>query len=295
MGDHSIPRMLLIVATFFMFVATLIINMLGGFLTDTVETDLFVSSTGNISDKYYTEITPAGWTFTIWGAIYIYQLIFMVYALTTLCTKTENGYMYMQGLICPSVYVFYIINLGCNIAWLIVFDREMLEAALGFLAGVTFTLYVCIGITMYGIAKHGKKLLEMGHRAQVVAAIAIVLNGLATYAAWVSIATLLNVNIVFAYVLDIQLHIASSICLGALALDIVVYGLIDLVLFERHFRYVYTPYLVLAVALSGSLWENWDMANSNTVFSVAVACMAAILFCVKFVMSIVRSRTDPIL
>ena len=44
--------------------------------------------------------------------------------------------------------------------------------------------------------------------------IAIVLNGLATYAAWCSIATLLNVNIVLAYIVEIELHIASSIALG---------------------------------------------------------------------------------
>ena len=158
--------------------------------------------------------------------------------------------------------------------------------------------------------------------------IAIILNGLATYAAWCSIATLLNVNIVLAYIVDIELHIASSIALGehaffilndfkycklshqsslslfivlyfllvsgALALDILVYAVVDLVLFEKHFRYVYTPYIVLAVALTGSLEKNWDSANSNTIFTVAICCMAAILFCVKFVMSIVRSRSHPV-
>jgi len=293
-GDHSVPRMILIILTCLVLIATLIMNMLSGFL-DSVDIGLFVSSTTNVSDKYYTQITPAGWTFSIWGAIYIYQLIFMIYALSTICTNTENGYVYTQNFIHPAVYLIYILNLGCNITWLFMFDREYLELSLGFLAGITFTLYLCIGITMHGIATYGKKMMDIGHRGQVVAAIAIVLNGLATYATWCSIATLLNLNIVLAYVLDIQLHIASAIALGALALDIVVYALIDLVLFERHFRYVYTPYVVLAVALTGSLDKNWDSANSNTIFTLAIACMAAILFCVKFVMSIIRSRTHPIL
>ena len=32
-------------------------------------------NTGNISDKYYLEITPAGWAFSIWGIIHAYQVI----------------------------------------------------------------------------------------------------------------------------------------------------------------------------------------------------------------------------
>ena len=36
---------------------------------------IFHSNTGNISDKYYLEITPAGWAFSIWGIIYAYQVI----------------------------------------------------------------------------------------------------------------------------------------------------------------------------------------------------------------------------
>ena len=35
--------------------------------------DLFKSKTGDVSDKYPTDITPAGWTFTIWIVIFIWQ------------------------------------------------------------------------------------------------------------------------------------------------------------------------------------------------------------------------------
>ncbi len=37
-------------------------------------TELFPKSTGNISDTFYTDITPAGWTFSIWGFIYTWQV-----------------------------------------------------------------------------------------------------------------------------------------------------------------------------------------------------------------------------
>jgi hypothetical protein len=35
---------------------------------------LFPKSIGEISNVYFTEITPAGWTFSIWGLIYAWQV-----------------------------------------------------------------------------------------------------------------------------------------------------------------------------------------------------------------------------
>lgn len=296
MAGHSCWRMFLILFTALVFLATLVINAFSTeFIKELYDPGLFLSDTGNISDEYTTEITPADFVFAIWGAIYIYQLIFIIYCLTTLCQKTNDSYLYIKpALICPSAYIFYILNLGTNIAWLFTFDREWMIESLGVLAGCVFTLYCTIGIIMHGISSNMAELIRQDKRGQIVACIAIALNGLAMYATWVSIACLINVNIVLHYDFDVDLHIASSIALSALALDILVYALIDLVLFERHFRYVYTPYLVLALALVGSIWANWDVTNSNSVFTVAIAAMSAILFMVKFIMSIIRSRTDPI-
>ena len=219
----------------------------------------------------------------------------MIYALTTLCGKSNGGYLYYSPpYISPLLYVFYILNLGCNITWLFVWDREYLEMSLGFLGGCTFTLYLCIGITMHSLNKHAPQLISQCKRQHIICVIAFILNGLGLYAAWVSIATLINMNIVLQYVLDFDGHIASSIALGALALDVVVYACIDLVMFERHFRYVYTPWIVLHVALAGSVYKNWDDTNANSIFTAALLCCGAFLFVVKIIMSIVRSRIDPL-
>ncbi len=58
----------------------------------------FRNNTGGISDKYNTEITPSGWTFSIWGVIYTWLSLMHVYILTTTCRRYElselesNGY-----------------------------------------------------------------------------------------------------------------------------------------------------------------------------------------------------------
>ena len=40
--------------------------------------DVFTSTTGDLSDKYQLSFTPAGFTFSIWGVIYLWLAATMV-------------------------------------------------------------------------------------------------------------------------------------------------------------------------------------------------------------------------
>ena len=257
-------------------------------------TGLFLSSTGNVSDKYDMEITPAGWTFSIWGAIYIAQTVFMLYSLIILCLKTPDGSPVYNNpaFLSPIMYIFYAINLAGNVAWLFVWDREYLTVALGLLLLVTFALYVCIGITMFTLNKHADEMVKGGMKTHITCTIVIVLNGLGLYAAWVSIASLINIVVVLHYTLEIVSQtVASTIFLGCLAFDAVVYACLDLVMFERHFRYVFTPYIVLHMALAGILYKNWDLSGNpeKTVFEIALICCGTFLVILKVINAVARS------
>lgn len=48
---------------------------------------LFRTTPGNISAKYSTDFTPAGWTFLIWNVIYTWQLAWLLYALSGICRR----------------------------------------------------------------------------------------------------------------------------------------------------------------------------------------------------------------
>jgi hypothetical protein len=50
-----------------------------------------VSSPGDQSDKYYLEVTPAGWTFSIWGFIYAWQAAWVLYSIINIFRKTPEG------------------------------------------------------------------------------------------------------------------------------------------------------------------------------------------------------------
>lgn len=86
---------------------------------------IFNQRTGSVSDENFTEFTPAGWTFSIWGIIYFWQAAWLLYAISRIFRRTTAGYLYLvPDTLHYFVFVFYIINLILNIVWLIVWDRK---------------------------------------------------------------------------------------------------------------------------------------------------------------------------
>ena len=73
-------------------------------------------SAGEVSALYPTYFTPAGYTFTIWGVIYIFNILLVVYALV-------NGFKEQEGFPSQTLLLLYFIACLINTA--------------GFLPGIT--------------------------------------------------------------------------------------------------------------------------------------------------------------
>jgi len=294
MGCRNALQITLVLGNFVMFLVACVFNTLSA-LAESFDSGVFVSTTKNSSDTFLLEITPAGWTFSIWGFIYTFQAIWLLYSLSTLCIKTQEGHLYNEpALLPPALFIFYSLNLCCNISWLILFDRQYIDASLGVSAGMALTAYICIGVTMHSVSKHAWELISQGMGHHLYLTIAFVINGIATYAAWVTIATLLNLAMVLIYTVGLDNQIGSSIALGVLAFVLVFYVWLDMAVFERNFRYLYTPYMVLVFALAGSMDKNWDTTNPNTIFTVALEVCGGVLLMIKIIASIVQSCKHPL-
>ena len=106
-----------------------------------------MNTTGGISDLYSLEITPAGWTLIIWGFIYAYQTIFILYVLFSICRRNKDGYVFKNPVtITPFMLLLYILNLSLNITWLFLFDREQMIAAVIVIAFLPATLWIMLFI-----------------------------------------------------------------------------------------------------------------------------------------------------
>merc|ERR1719272_1299608 len=62
--------------------------LLNTVVTYTSLTGIFGATNTELSNKYQTLITPAGWAFAIWGPIFIWELVFTV---AQMCPRFRNS------------------------------------------------------------------------------------------------------------------------------------------------------------------------------------------------------------
>ena len=119
-------------------------------------------------------------------------------------------------------------------------------------------------------------------------------NAWGMYGAWVTIATLLNLGIVMSYVGSVPQHVSSTVCLSILAIEAMTYFILDNFVFDPHLRYMITPYIVLHVALIGSMSKNWNPVNSNSILTLMLLIFGATLTCVKVILMVWRHKHKPV-
>lgn len=285
-----------IVMAFIIMCAMFVFNALS-----TVSTKpLYLNNTGQISDLWDLNITPAGQTFTIWAVIYIWQVLFIAYGFSTICREGLEGYLYYSPNIMPvSIYIIYMINNGLNIAWLFLWDRtvvsrDYLIASLVVLALVPFTLYLCIGISCYAVDKYYPLLRKNGLAKEAWMIRFMVQNAFAFYATWTTIATLLNLASCLAYRADMDMNTASLVSLGILAFEIVFWFILDIFFLDRYVRFLFAPYCVVVWALSGSVARNWVPGDRNAIFTVTLLAVGGAALIVKIVVMIWRAVAHPL-
>ena len=146
------------------FILTLVVNTLGGLgiINDMSQSD--------VSDKYFTLITPAGFTFSIWSVIY--GLI--AASLVVLYLRRETSY-YQRAL--DKITPLFILTSVLNIAWIVLFSYELVELSTLFIFAYTIVLaLIC------------KQLLAINDRKHFLLPLTFGLN-----TGWLMIATVVNV------------------------------------------------------------------------------------------------------
>ena len=229
------------------------------------------ATTGGASGKFYIEITPASWAFSIWGLIYAWQAAWIIYSLTFLCRKST------PELISPVLLLMYAFSSFANIGWLIVWSRELIQAASILLFAIAFFLYgtmaisyATVNIVSRAVSKRDFILIQV-----------LVSNGLALYATWCTIASLLNLTMALTYVHGVSQDIASTISLVILAVEVIVWFSLENTILDKFVRYTLTIYPVVIWALSASINKNWDPAKRNSIISVILLAMACTLLVVR--------------
>lgn len=94
-------------------------------------------SQGDISDEYTTLISPAPFTFSIWGVIYSLLLITLVYLFVK---RKDPRISKLILLISP----LFIVSSLCNMGWIVAFSYEQLGISTLLIFGMLFSLLIIV-------------------------------------------------------------------------------------------------------------------------------------------------------
>lgn len=229
----------------------------------------------NVSNEFMTGVTPARWTFGIWGVIYFWMAVWIIYCHAAIFIKWDGDYLYKNDVFAPGIFfVLYIINLILNFTWLILFDRKLIVASFFVLLALAVTAIACLSIAMYAFKRGMQNIAQAEFALHFWLLQFLMFNGIACYATWLTIATTLNLNIALTYFWNFNGDTVILIILlfiGAVIISA------DMIIFEKHTRYIVTPYVVLVVALYGIVDKHVDIADLSRIGIFMIVVLA--LFC----------------
>ncbi|KAM9845271.1 uncharacterized protein ACBR49_012010 [Aulostomus maculatus] len=284
MKDNSLLRIFVILLCALVFIAVLVINGLAG-----AGRGPFLSNTGNVSARYETDITPAGWTFSIWAVIYIWLSLLVLY----ITFYVFRG-SWAQCLLPYGFYFCWLANLVMNMIWLLLWDREMMLAAAVVLVMIVITnistlFFCCFATYHYGFW------LQTYYPKDLFCLRWLVQNGLALYTTWTAIASLINFCLVL-HLWGVERSIAATACLCILFAELVGWFILEQWALDRYVRNILTVYPVVIVALLGNVLKHFnpDDPRPNTIFMVILLVLACVLLVVRLCYVIWRNKWRPL-
>lgn len=212
----------------------------------------FPNTVSDISRSFELEMTPAKKTFAIWGIIFLLQLSWMIYCVSTIFRTDPSA-----KILTNRFFIGFIVNIVLVTSWLFTWARK--EGVVSFLILLVsqICLVVTIGFAMEDLAEFLDKneKFQDGSNQDVWIQRWLVQNALLFYATWTTVATLINFAIVLSYYMGLTTKKASIISLTILG------GLASAWFFYENFtdfKYPicsFTPYIVLMIASAG-IWVN---------------------------------------
>ncbi|MDY6893129.1 MAG: hypothetical protein SVO26_05375 [Chloroflexota bacterium] len=134
-------------------------------------------TTGELSDQYPNLFVPAGFTFSIWGVIYILLAVFVTYGVIVALRKDTQRSSFIGN-----IGILFFISCLANIGWIIAWHYELVPLSLVLmllLLGCLIALYLRLTIGKPGSTNTEKYLVHLPF---------------SVYLGWITIATIANVT-----------------------------------------------------------------------------------------------------
>ena len=234
-------------------ILALIFALVANFLTGAQILDL--PAIGEISDKYATYLTPAGYAFSIWSLIYLLLIVFAVYQARDLRDpRDDNDVPQLLG-------PLFVIASICNGLWTFVFVNEWIGLSVVILLVLTASLYA-------GLWRLGVGTTRPSTRDFLMVWLPLML-----YTGWVTAASIVNI----ATYLDSQ-DVTVSPLASIVVIAVLTVALLTL-LFKRNLRelLISCAWALVAVGL-----RQIQLSQSASVAIVALVCAGILILAMLF-------------
>ncbi|MCL5877133.1 MAG: tryptophan-rich sensory protein [Candidatus Bathyarchaeota archaeon] len=231
-------------------IVTLIVNGLAG------TTLLNGRTTAEVSDTYFTLITPAGYVFSIWGVIYILLAAFAVYQ--ALPSQKDKPYQKQIG-------ALFILSSVFNCVWLFLWQYDYITLSVVVMFALLATLISIY--TRLGVGKSKAPLREK----------LLIQTPFSVYLGWITIASIANVSAALVSVNWDRLGIsADTWAVVVLALALVV--ALAVIFTRRDIAYSLVIIWALAgIAINQSSYPNIVLTAEVAITIIVVALVATLI------------------
>jgi len=278
----------------------------------------FLFDVGAAADGVGLEISPKGWTFSIWGFIYLWQFAWICFVLFLCCKHELNTVLFGRWFF----VAFNAANISSDI-WSFVWTKGYLWWSVVFILGITIPLLVAAYIahdvlfraasTSVVTAKYGASTANNSDEFETENAWTesvpkwlstspalrsslyfLVANGIPFYATWCVVASHLAIGIALCHGAGLSDTATSFLMLSILTAVILGYWFLDFYALRAHLQYTYSPYIVLIVAFTGILTNGGvDVDERPTSPFVVVLLVVAVLGTIAKVAMGICGRNQP--
>lgn len=251
----------------------------------------FANNTGDISDRFYLQVTPAGWTFSIWGVIYFWQVLWILYTWSFVFRPSTPRTVSWITLL------LYTCGNLCNIIWIYVWGNTYPQVAFPFIFLIWAFLVAAIAIETVQLDRVTPVMqTQMKYKIDLWITRLLVTNGMVIYVTWLTAATHINFGIVLQYFANVSPITTGAVVAWLLSVIILGYFALENTILDRFTRFIFMVYPTLIWALSGVMSAHWGQEDPDTapVLTLLLLLLVIILFIARVILVILFAFFRPL-
>lgn len=252
----------------------------------------FLNATERLFRNNRTQVNPPGWAFAVWGVIWIWQTLLILYAWSFIFRPS-----FPRTVSWISLFPYTVTN-ACGVIW--VYLNNNGYRAISFLFIFIMWVFIAATITVQSIHLYKltpRLLQERKYKIDLWMTRILVLNGLYTYGTWLTIATqLLQLTSVLQYDLGVHGTTIAAATLWLLTVVVLGYFALENTVLDRFNRFIFTVYPVIIWGLIGIISQHWSQEELNVspVLSLLLLVLVIVLFVAKIIMVTLFAFYRPI-